>query len=71
MRRARPFSNAALIAEFKRLRWSGRAEDAVRTTRTRLLLLQSIKARLAAEQKAQPSPRPADDYKRRQANDLD
>jgi hypothetical protein len=71
MARPRPFSNAALIAEFKRIKGSGRPEDAIRDKRTRLALVASIKSQRQAERKTPTPRRPADDYKRRQANDID
>ncbi|WP_416046697.1 hypothetical protein [Cupriavidus basilensis] len=70
-----PFCTAALLAEFRRLRWSGVPEEMIRHQPTRLALLAAIEKRLAAERMARKATRhrilPADDYKRRQANDLD
>lgn len=70
-KRAAPFSNDALMAEFIRLKGSGRPEDAIRTAHIRLQLIDSIRRRL----RAKPAPRrrqvPSIDIKRRQANDLD
>jgi len=61
------------MAEFVRIKGSGRPEEAIRHKKTRLELIASIKARLQTARKA--SPRPHDpsviDHKRRQANDLD
>lgn len=70
-----PFSNAALLAEFRRLKWSGVPEEALDHTPTRLALVAAVRARLRADAKKRSATRqrirPVDDYKRRQANDLD
>lgn len=70
----RPFSNAALLEEFCRLKWSGVPEEAVRHIPTRLALIAAIKTRLKAERRnraAHPRARPAVDFKSRSANDND
>lgn len=71
--RSRPFSKAALIAEFHRIKGSGRAEDALRDPQMRLQLVASLRQHLQATRRTQrrPSPAPAMDIKRLQANDLD
>ncbi|MGO4326682.1 hypothetical protein AB4Z48_17790 [Cupriavidus sp. 2TAF22] len=70
-----PFSKVALLKEFRRLKWSGVPEEALEHTPTRLALIASVKTRLRAEatkrSAARRRTRPADDFKRRQANDLD
>jgi len=70
--RPRPFSNEALIAEFIRIKGTGRAEDAIRIPHIRLQLIDSIREQL--RRKSPPRRRhtvPTIDLKRRQANDLD
>ncbi|MCP1173006.1 hypothetical protein [Ralstonia chuxiongensis] len=71
MSRAR-FSRADLIAEFHRVRGSGRAEDQVDIPAIRRQLARSLRAHRRAHRKA-PRPRffPAVDLKKLQANDLD
>ncbi len=71
MSRAR-FSRADLIAEFHRVRGSGRAEDQVDIPAIRRQLARSLRAHRKAQHKT-PRPRffPAVDLKKLQANDLD
>lgn len=70
--RPRPFSNEALIAEFTRIKGTGRAEEAIRIPHIRLQLIDSIRERL---RRKPPTRRrhtePTIDLKRRQANDID
>lgn len=71
----RPFSNAALVAEFLRIRGSGIAEEEVKKPAIRKALIRLIAARLNAQRRAtRKSDRhshPTIDLKRLQANDLD
>ncbi|MGC5885705.1 hypothetical protein [Ralstonia pseudosolanacearum] len=71
MSRAR-LSRADLIAEFHRVRGSGRAEDQVDIPAIRRQLARSLRAFRRTQRKA-PRPRffPAVDLKKLQANDLD
>ncbi len=66
------FSRADLIAEFVRVRGSGRAEEQVDIPAIRRQLARSLRAHRRAHRKA-PRPRffPAVDLKKLQANDLD
>ncbi|MFC4435998.1 hypothetical protein [Cupriavidus respiraculi] len=61
------------MAEFLRLKGSGRPEDAIRTPQMRLQLVASIEARLKGKRKTPAKLRDPNviDHKRRQANDLD
>lgn len=70
-RRAAPFSNDALMAEFVRIGGSGRPEDAIRIPHMRLKLLASLREQLRNKPRPRPRPFPTIDLKRRQANDLD
>lgn len=71
----RPFSHAALVAEFLRVQGSGIAEEEVKKPAIRKALIRAIAARLNAQRRAtrqrDRQPRPAIDLKRLQANDLD
>ncbi|CAJ0740869.1 hypothetical protein [Ralstonia mannitolilytica] len=71
MSRAR-FTRADLIAEFHRVRGSGRAEEQVDIPAIRRQLARSLRAFRRAQHKA-PRPRffPAVDLKKLQANDHD
>lgn len=66
------FSRADLIAEFVRLRGSGRAEEQVDIPAIRRQLARSLRAHRRTHRKS-PRPRfsPAVDLKKLQANDLD
>ena len=66
------FSRADLIAEFVRVRGSGRAEEQVDIPAIRRQLARSLRAHRRAHRK-DPRPRfsPAVDLKKLQANDLD
>lgn len=71
----RPFSHAALVAEFLRIQGSGIAEEEVKKPAIRKALIRTIAARLNAQRRAlrqrDRQDRPAIDLKRLQANDLD
>lgn len=72
---ARPFSHAALLAEFRRQRGSGVPEEEIEKWSVKKALIASIERRLEQERAAirqrRRQPRPAIDLKRLQANDLD
>ncbi|KWR80331.1 MULTISPECIES: hypothetical protein [Cupriavidus] len=71
----RPFSHAALVAEFLRIQGSGIAEEEVKKPAIRKALIRLIAMRLKAQRAANHQRdrqrRPAIDLKRLQANDLD
>ncbi|QYY30330.1 hypothetical protein K2O51_23460 [Cupriavidus pinatubonensis] len=71
----RPFSQAALVAEFLRIQGSGIAEEEVMKPAIRKALIRLIAARLNAQRRAtrqlDRQRRSAIDVKRLQANDLD
>lgn len=71
----RPFSHAALVAEFLRIQGSGIAEEEVKKPAIRKALIRMIATRLKAQRNANRQrdrqTRPAIDLKRLQANDLD